>query len=147
MTGAVLHDIGKVKTYKIGKGFEGTNEGKLIGHLILGVGMVQQAIAQIGGNFENNRNMANSLLHLLISHHGIMEWGSPVEPLTIEACILHHADNMDAQVTKFVTVIRNSGNLERGNGWTPYDLGLGKSVFTGNSLKDVHGQKMAEGED
>jgi 3'-5' exoribonuclease len=129
LTGAVLHDIGKVKTYKIDKSFEGTNEGKLIGHLILGVEMVQRALDKMNDNSKGYWNTRNSLLHLLISHHGIMEWGSPVEPLTIEACILHHADNMDAQVMKFLTIIRND---ERGQEWAPYDPGLGRSIFLGN---------------
>jgi len=75
----------------------------------------------------------DSLLHLLISHHGIMEWGSPVEPLTIEACILHHADNMDAQVTKFLTIIRGG---ERTEGWAPYDPGLGRSIYLGNLIPE-----------
>jgi 3'-5' exoribonuclease len=140
LTGAVLHDIGKVKTYKIGKGFEGTNEGKLMGHLILGVEMVERAFDKIGGEAGDIRT---SLLHLLISHHGIMEWGSPVEPLTIEACILHHADNMDAQVMKFLTIIRNE---EHDHEWAAYDPGLGRSIFLGNLVPGNHHLQGMEGE-
>lgn len=140
LSGAVLHDIGKVKTYKVEKNFEGTNEGKLVGHLILGVEMVQRAFDKIG---DDAGNIRNSLLHLLISHHGIMEWGSPVEPLTIEACILHHADNMDAQVMKFLTIIRND---EHGQEWAPYDPGLGRSVFLGNLTPEQRNFNGTEGE-
>jgi 3'-5' exoribonuclease len=126
LTGAILHDIGKTKNYKLGKGFDGTNEGKLIGHLVLGVQMVEQAMDKLG---MNQTLLRNSLIHLLVSHHGIMEWGSPIEPLTIEACVLHHADNMDAQITKFVTIIREQRpNIE----WAPFDPGLGRSIFLGN---------------
>jgi 3'-5' exoribonuclease len=132
LTGAILHDIGKIKSYKIERNFDGTNEGKLIGHLVLGVEMVQQAIAKAGCRTEKDRNHSLSLIHLLISHHGIMEWGSPVEPLTLEACILHHADNMDAQITKFLTIIRAQ---EGNNLWAPYDPGLGRSIFLGDVIK------------
>lgn len=130
LTGAMLHDIGKVKTYQLEKNIEGTDEGKLIGHLILGVQMVEAAIAKcLTHDTEPEiRRLRNSLLHLLVSHHGIMEWGSPIEPLTIEACILHHADNMDAQVQKFLTLIRGRSS---DNPWAPYDPGLGKSIFLG----------------
>ncbi|MCL6588325.1 MAG: HD domain-containing protein [Firmicutes bacterium] len=137
LTGALLHDVGKIKTYKIDKGFDGTTEGKLIGHLILGVQMVEAAMARIldelypekEGIPEGVRLLQNSLLHLLVSHHGIMEWGSPIEPLTVEACVLHHADNMDAQVTKFLTVIRGR---QPGSEWAAFDPGLNKSIFLGN---------------
>jgi 3'-5' exoribonuclease len=140
LTGALLHDIGKVKTYKIEKTFEGTNEGKLIGHLILGVAMVQQSIDTIGADTGNVRN---SLLHLLVSHHGIMEWGSPVEPLTLEACILHHADNMDAQVVKFLTILRSEGS---GREWAPFDPGLGRSIYLGSLSPGTLSSNGTEGE-
>jgi 3'-5' exoribonuclease len=139
ITGAILHDIGKTRTYKIGRGFDGTDEGKLIGHLILGVEMVEKAIASV--NIEPNEQdfreaLRNNLIHLLVSHHGIMEWGSPIEPLTVEACILHHADNTDAEVTKFLTIIRARNETEE---WAPYDNGLGRSIYlkTGFSKDDT----------
>jgi 3'-5' exoribonuclease len=140
LTGAVLHDVGKVKTYKIAKNFEGTDEGKLIGHLILGVEMVRRALEKTSGDAGSSRD---SLLHLLVSHHGIMEWGSPVEPLTIEACILHHADHMDAQVAKFLAIIRGE---EQNRGWAPYDPGLGRSIFLGNLTAGNVNVNGAEGE-
>lgn len=127
LTGAILHDIGKVKTYQIAKGFDATTEGKLIGHLVLGVEMVERAVASLDGG-SDRRILHDSLIHLLVSHHGIMEWGSPVEPLTLEACILHHADNLDAQVTKFLTVIRGE---PRPVEWSAFDPGLGRSVYLG----------------
>lgn len=137
LTGAIMHDIGKVKTYRVDRTFDGTDEGKLIGHLILGVKMVEQAIEQVSREEtlttgQNIMKLSNSLLHLLVSHHGIMEWGSPVEPLMIEACILHHADNMDAQVTKFLSIMRGQPTINECNEWAPYDPGLGRSIFLGN---------------
>ncbi|TCL62218.1 3'-5' exoribonuclease [Hydrogenispora ethanolica] len=134
LTGAILHDIGKTKTYKLEKGFDGTDEGKLIGHLILGVEMVSQAVAQSFGPMDAAaESLKNTLLHLLVSHHGIMEWGSPVEPLTLEACILHHADNMDAQVTKFLKVMRAESNTV---GWSAFDPGLGRSIWMNGMVRE-----------
>jgi 3'-5' exoribonuclease len=131
ITGAILHDIGKVKTYQWEKNIEGTDEGKLIGHLVLGIQMVEAAIeksVEPDGTDPELRQLKNSLLHLLVSHHGIMEWGSPIEPLTLEACILHHADNMDAHIQKYLGLIRSQNS---DSPWTPYDPGLGKSIYLG----------------
>ncbi len=142
LVGAILHDIGKTRTYKLDKGIDGTDEGKLIGHLVLGVEMVSQAIAQSFGPFDAQAELLkNNLLHLLVSHHGIMEWGSPVEPLTIEACILHHADNLDAQVTKFLKVMRTENNVA---GWSAFDPGLGRSILM-NGLAGPAAQELSEG--
>ncbi|NLY75187.1 MAG: HD domain-containing protein [Firmicutes bacterium] len=128
LTGAILHDIGKTRTYKMERGFDGTDPGKLLGHLILGVNMVERAIAELFGKPAEDTGdpLLMSLVHLLVSHHGIMEWGSPVEPLTLEACILHHADNMDAQITKFLAIIRNRS---RDEDWAVFDPGLGRSIY------------------
>lgn len=133
VTGAILHDIGKTKTYKIDKGIDGSDEGKLIGHLVLGVQMVDRAFDGLMQEFDVEvvTEIKNQLIHLLVSHHGIMEWGSPIEPLMIEACILHHADNMDAQTTKFLTIMRQQ---RKGMVWSTYDNGLGRSIYLGKQL-------------
>ena len=132
VAGALLHDIGKVRTYQVTKGFEGTDEGRLIGHLVLGTQMVRekvQLLREDGVVFSTS--VEALLLHLLVSHHGIMEWGSPVEPLSLEACILHHADNFDAQVNKFLGVLRdNEGTQES---WSPYNSNLGRFVYLANT--------------
>jgi 3'-5' exoribonuclease len=143
ITGAILHDIGKTRTYKIGRSFDGTDEGKLIGHLILGIEMVEKAIDHVNNdpNEQDFREvLRNNLIHLLVSHHGIMEWGSPIEPLTIEACILHHADNMDAEVTKFLTIIRAQDGVAK---WAPYDNGLGRSIYLNTKIQKTE-TKLSE---
>lgn len=144
ITGAILHDIGKIKTYKLDKGIEGTDEGKLVGHLILGVQMVEKAIDTVlqEENPIQVQQIRNCLIHLLVSHHGIMEWGSPVEPLTIEACILHHADNMDAQIQKFLALIRSQNSNQE---WAPYDPGLGRSIFLGGLNSPNNQLEIPEG--
>ena len=144
LAGAIIHDIGKTKTYRMERGFDGTDQGKLIGHLVLGVNMIEQAIYDLFGKRADDLDdpILLSLIHLLVSHHGIMEWGSPVEPLTLEACILHHADNMDAQITKFLTVIRNQ-NQE--GAWAAFDPGLGRSIYLKGISGKVESEKISEG--
>ncbi|NLZ44973.1 MAG: HD domain-containing protein [Clostridia bacterium] len=130
LTGALLHDIGKVRSYAISTGFTSTDEGKLLGHLVLGINMVMEAIAEIrrrqGAAFFP-ATLELPLLHLLASHHGIMEWGSPVEPVLLEACLLHHADHMDSEAAKYREAVR-SGPAGAGF-WTPYNQNLKRSVY------------------
>lgn len=144
LSGAIVHDIGKTKTYRIERGFDGTDQGKLIGHLILGVNMIEQAIFDLFGNRAEDLGdpILLSLVHLLVSHHGIMEWGSPVEPLTLEACILHHADNMDAQIGKFLTVIHNQ---DQEASWSAFDPGLGRSIFLKGLSGKIESKNLSEG--
>ena len=134
ITGALLHDIGKVASYRLARSFEATDEGKLLGHLVLGVQMVEEKIARLRGETGFPEDLRLCLQHLLISHHGIMEWGSPVEPVMLEACLLHHADNLDAQATKFMNALRGH---QPGNGlWTSYDPSIGRSVYVGLSARE-----------
>lgn len=129
LTGALLHDIGKAETYSLQRGFDLTDEGRFFGHLMIGVQLVEKEIARLReqGGVRFSEQARRKLLHLLLSHHGIMEWGSPVEPLLVEACILHHADNMDAQTSKFVAAAKGVGERP---GWV-YDPSLGRTVFVG----------------
>jgi len=130
LTGALLHDLGKVRSYQISAGFTSTDEGKLLGHLVIGINMVMEAIAEIrrrrGAAFFP-ATLELPLLHLLASHHGNMEWGSPVEPVLLEACLLHHADYMDSEAAKYREAVRN-GPAEAGS-WTPYNPNLRRSVY------------------
>lgn len=129
-TGALLHDLGKVRTYSSNPGFEGTDEGRLIGHLVLSVRMVTKAVEklrEVRGLEFFPPDLELPLIHLLVSHHGIMEWGSPVEPVLLEACLLHHADYMDAEVSKFEEVIRR--HPEDGGKWTSFDQNLKRAVY------------------
>jgi len=126
VTGALLHDIGKVEEYKVKAGIEITDVGRLIGHVVIGHDRITEIIAGFGGFPEEK---ALRLRHMLLSHHGQLEWGSPKEPQTLEACILHHCDNLDSEVSKFAEILAAAGRGER---WTPYDSRLGRSLFAGD---------------
>ncbi|HBN09979.1 MAG TPA: hypothetical protein DD435_15505 [Cyanobacteria bacterium UBA8530] len=95
LAGALLHDIGKIEEYSFIDSIEIVEIGNLAGHIALGYYMVRRAISRIP-DFPSE--LATQLLHLILSHHGRNEWGSPVEPATSEALIVSAADLIDAQL-------------------------------------------------
>lgn len=102
LAGAILHDIGKLKSYKYDQlTIELTEDLRLLGHLVLSENMIRDKIKELGDIPED---LSRKLLHVVLSHHGEvkMGWGSPVDPQTPEAFALHHADNLDAKVKKSV---------------------------------------------
>ena len=115
MTAVFLHDVGKVFEMSHGLAAEYTTEGKLLGHLQIGCDMVQQRIDQIP-DFPDKLRL--ELLHCILSHHGELVNGSPVTPRTIEAIVLHHIDNLDAQTAAFSRIIRET--REKGQEWSDY---------------------------
>lgn len=94
-TGALLHDIGKTSELSPFPQNDYTDEGQLLGHIIIGARMAEEHIAAIDGFPERLRN---ELIHMILSHHGELEYGSPKKPALIEAMVLSLADNMDAKV-------------------------------------------------
>jgi 3'-5' exoribonuclease len=100
-TGALLHDVGKIRTYIYANGPIGfSQEGELLDHLYISCEMVKERIEKL----ETPQELSNQILHMILSHHGyvINGWGSPVDPKTPEAVALHHADNMDAKIKEML---------------------------------------------
>lgn len=96
-SGAILHDIGKIKTYKFEKSLPTrTKKEKMISHVIIGDRMIHDIINKKFKDFPED--LKNQLSHLILSHHGRTEWGSPVFPETPEAVALHYADLLDSKV-------------------------------------------------
>ncbi len=120
LSGALLHDIGKVREIGAQAGFPYTDEGRLLGHILLGLQMVREAAAQTGLDAER----LLLLEHLVASHQGRYEWQSPREPRTLEALILHYVDDLDAKVNQALRVLHT---VERG--WTDYDRGFGRELL------------------
>ena len=109
ITGAILHDVGKLKEYISKASIEKTDEGNFIGHIVIGDRWVREKIDVLrkkGQNFD--KELENKICHILLSHHGKYEYGSPRMPKTIEAMVVHAADMMDSQVKKFIQ------NIEEG---------------------------------
>lgn len=95
LSAALLHDLGKAWELRADRGFEYTDEGRLIGHILLGVNVLEKKIEGIP---EFPPSLATNLKHLVLSHHGEMEFGSPKRPMTLEALCLHGLDNLDAKL-------------------------------------------------
>ena len=110
VAGALLHDIGKLEAYRWDGGFEPTPLNALIGHVVLGALMLDRVVrAQV--EMPCTEAELSELLHLLLSHHGAREWGAPVPPLTLEAEVLHHADQASAKTASMGDAIREPGNF------------------------------------
>jgi len=99
MTGALLHDIGKVRSFKTTTHINQTPEGNLVGHITLGDEELMKRISEADGFPED---LAMKLRHVLLAHHGKREWGSPIEPMMPEALAVHEADDMDAKLDYMV---------------------------------------------
>jgi len=95
LTGVVLHDIGKIRELSWGIGFDYTIEGTLLGHIQIGIDMVEKAIAGLP-NFPDH--LRTLVLHMILSHHGKLEFGSPKLPMIPEALVLNFVDDLDAKM-------------------------------------------------
>ena len=96
VTGALLHDLAKIIEFSFtAPPFEYTDQGRLLGHLVLGVDMVRRAALEIE---TLSPQRLDQICHLILSHHGQHEFGAPVLPMTQEALLLHHLDDMDAKM-------------------------------------------------
>lgn len=110
VTGALLHDIGKVDELAFDTSIDYTEEGRLVGHVVLGERRVRRAIESIVGDVPES--LAARLSHVLIAHHGELEWGAPKRPSTLEALVLHHVDNLDAKATGFSDAVRAAARID-----------------------------------
>ena len=132
LAGIFLHDLGKVREMEFGQTFAYTDEGQLLGHMLIAVQMLDQKIAQVremtGQPFPEETVLR--LKHMIISHHGSYESGSPKLPMTPEAIALHHLDNLDAKVHEFAETIDSDPN--RRSHWTPYISRIERKLFKGN---------------
>ncbi len=124
VTGALLHDLGKLDTYEIvGDVIGMTDKGRLYGEISLGYYRVRRATETIDGF---PAELAQALAHIILSHHGTLEHGSPVVPCTREATLVHMADNIGARLGSFD---RLQKSLAAGEEWSGFDKGLGAGAF------------------
>ena len=99
IAGALLHDIGKIRNFAVSTNIDHTAEGSLVGHMAIGDEELLKRIGALDGFPEE---LAMKLRHIIASHHGKGEWGSPVEPMLPEAVLIHQADDLDAKVDYIV---------------------------------------------
>ena len=112
LVGALLHDIGKILELSYSTTLDYTDSGRLIGHIILGIEMIRDKGKQIQ---DLDENILEQIIHIVASHHGTMEFGSPKIPAIPEAIIIHYLDNIDAKVFAYFDAI-----AEVRGSWTDY---------------------------
>ncbi len=129
LTGALLHDIGKLEAYAMDEtGIEMTDLGRLQGEIPLGYFRIRTALT---ARADFPAELAQGLLHIILSHHGSLQYGSPVVPATREATLVHMADNLGSKLGSFDRV---QAELDAGVLWAGYDRGLGTSAYFGPEL-------------
>lgn len=115
VTAAIFHDIGKTDELSAFPENDYTDEGQLIGHIVMGAIMIGDKIKEIE---DFPVNLGNELKHCILAHHGELEYGSPKKPSLIEAVALAHADNMDAKLQTFKEVLEDNKDK---SGWLGYN--------------------------
>ena len=136
--GAILHDVGKIKEYQSGVNLKITNRGRLLGHITIGYGWVLEKIGQIKGF---PKDLADRILHIILTHHGHLEYGSPKRPKILEAFIVYHADHLDGDIGGFNIILENTSDE---NEWSEYARNFERSVFT--KQLDLGGEENMDNE-
>lgn len=133
--GAILHDVGKLKEYQTTAAIDKTDEGNFIGHIVMGDRWIREKIAELKQNGKNfDKDLEDKLCHIILSHHGHYEYGSPRMPKIIEACIVHAGDLMDSQVKRFIqTIEEGRKNTEEDWGYLwDSDIGRKRPMYLGD---------------
>ena len=125
VVGALLHDLGKVEELSTRGEVSYTDRGQLVGHIVIGVQLLGEKIDALAEPFPVELRL--QLEHLIVSHHGELEFGSPRLPATLEAVALHHLDNLDAKLASFTSVIES--DVSGDGNWTNYSPALGRKLW------------------
>ncbi|MEO0129560.1 MAG: HD domain-containing protein [candidate division WOR-3 bacterium] len=126
IAGSFLHDIGKIYEYTYHKKIDHTKDGRMLGHIVIGCEIIAEKIAKID-NFPNELRL--KLLHMVVSHHGELEYGSPILPVFPEALVLHFIDNLDSKLEMMRDEIKkNRGTL---SDWSEYHPLLERVIYLG----------------
>lgn len=124
LTGVILHDIGKIHELSYDRGFGYSDEGQLIGHILIALRMLDEKVRLIPDFPPKLRLLVE---HLIASHHGELAFGSPKTPCFLEAMLLHHLDNLDSKMETVRTMVRKDSQLD-GN-FTGYAPSLERSLL------------------
>lgn len=129
LVGVFLHDLGKIEELSFDSDLSYTDPGQLIGHLVQGTIELTarcERIARETGK-EIPKNLVWRLQHMIVSHHGQLDHGSPKVPMTLEAIVLAHIDNMDAKVNTAIEVIQSDRNTD--SEWTAFHPSMGRKFY------------------
>jgi len=127
LAAAILHDVGKARELTWDRVFDYTDAGRLLGHITLGTLLVEERIRAIP---EFPEDLAQRLLHCILSHHGELEWGSPRRPKTLEALVLHYAEDLDGKVDLFLNFSQSHPDPQH-PGWTQFNKALDRYLYFG----------------
>lgn len=133
LMGCFLHDVGKVRELTFERDYGYSDEGQLVGHLVIGVALLDEKIRQSeelsGQAFPPA--VANQLRHMILSHNGSYEFGSPKLPMTLEALTLHLLDTLDAKLHAFGQIMDEDLNAD--SNWTSYQPAIGRKLYRGGT--------------
>ena len=134
LTGAFLHDIGKLQELTYNRAFSYTTRGQLLGHMIIELEMLQAKLAKLP---DFPAELKTLLEHMMISHHGQYEFGSPKLPMFPEALMLHYLDDLDSKMEAMRAHFEREAELE--GPWTSYNASLGRPLL--DSRKFMQSEK------
>ena len=140
LTGAFLHDIGKIQELTYNRSFSYTNRGQLLGHMIIELEMLQAKLALLPSFPDELKTLVE---HLIISHHGQYEFGSPKLPMFPEALMLHYLDDLDSKLEAMRSHFEREAALD--NPWTSYNASLGRPLL--NTEKFLSPKRASNTED
>lgn len=132
MAGVLLHDMGKTLEYEISGAFTRSDDGRLVGHITRAAIMVETAAAQLDFPPDQLRD----LIHLIVSHHGTNEWGSPTRPKTLEGILLHQIDLLDSRVQGYLDHVRDDAGA---GPWT-----LKRNPMFGSTMRYPEGWEVVD---
>ncbi|HUS04777.1 MAG TPA: OB-fold nucleic acid binding domain-containing protein [Bryobacteraceae bacterium] len=124
ISGVILHDIGKIYELTYDRSFSYSTEGQLLGHIIIALRMVEDKVRSLPGFPPKLRTLLD---HMIVSHHGELEYGSPKLPAFPEALLLHHLDNLDAKMETMRAFLEKDRQVD--GCWTGYSPSLERSVL------------------
>lgn len=127
LSGAILHDIGKIEEYSYDRHIDFTDQGRLLGHIVMGVSEVDRRIREMGEDHPFPGNLRMKILHIITSHHGLYEWQSPKRPKFQEAAVIHMLDMLDTVVDAFSRA--TDDNAGENSSWSPWIRSLDRFVF------------------
>jgi 3'-5' exoribonuclease len=131
LAGAILHDIGKIYELSYDRSFAYTDAGRLVGHIMLGVEIITEKIKLLPDFPED---LATIIKHLILSHHGQYDFGSPKRPKTLEAFLLSYLDDIDAKMYGLTQFIKKEKKLD--TKWTSYHKLLDRYIYTDTFIDD-----------
>lgn len=140
LVGVFLHDAGKTKELTYARAFGYSDEGQLVGHLSIGVSMLDEVAAKVPDLTGEPvpRELMMRLRHMILSHHGTLEYGSAKVPMTPEAMLLHMIDAMDTKMFMVHRELKEDRN--NAGAWTPYNHNLGRRFYKGGANGDLFGE-------